>query len=402
MSAPRQPGRQKGRRRDSGFSRLGRARYQAGVNYAPRDLRTPWLDTAVRLLLLVGLLVWSLLIVWPFLSIGAWGAVLATALYPAHRALTGLLGGRRRVATALFAIIPLVLLAVPVFLLVGEISRDIRLLDALHDAGKLELPAPPDELLGFPIAGTSLHQAWQAAHDDLASALRMVGPHLAQFRGTVAQFASGLALLIVKLLFSLVVMAVFLHRAEAADRVVRALVTRAVGERADKFVSIARDTTRSVGKGIVGVALIQAALAGAGCAIAGVPASGLLTIVALIACVAQAGPLIVMGPSAIYLFATRDDITPWLFLVFTVFVGAIDNVLKPLLLGKGVDAPMLVVFLGAIGGLLSQGILGLFLGPVVLVVTYQIIERWLERAAEVLEGVREHSDLAKDPDAPSA
>lgn len=355
------------------------------MNDAPPTLRTPWLDTAVRLALLVGLLAWSLLIVWPFLSIGAWGAVLATALYPAHQALTRVLGGRRRVATVLFAVIPLVLLAVPVFLLVGEISRDIRLLDALHDAGKLELPAPPDRFLGFSIQGTGLHTAWQAAHDDLSSALRMVGPHLAEFRGVIGQFASGLALLIVKLLFSLVVMAVFLHRAETADRVVRALVARAVGERADKLVSLARDTTRSVGKGIVGVALVQAALAGAGCAVAGVPAAGLLTIVALIACVAQAGPLIVMAPASIYLFATREGIAPWLFLGFTLFVATIDNVLKPLLLGKGVDAPMLVVFLGAVGGLLSQGILGLFLGPVVLVVTYQVIERWLDLATKSVE-----------------
>lgn len=368
-----------------GFSVLGSSRYLTFVNDAPPTLRTPWLDTAVRLALLVGLMAWSLLIVWPFLSIGAWGAVLATALYPAHQALTRVLGGRRGVATALFAVIPLVLLAVPVFLLVGEISRDIRLLDALHDAGKLELPAPPDQLLGFPISGTSLHEAWQAVHDDLSSAFGMVGPHLAEFRGVVAKFASGLALLIVKLLFSLVVMAVFLHRAETAARVVRALVARAVGERADKLVSLARDTTRSVGKGIVGVALVQATLAGAGCAAAGVPAAGLLTIVALVACVAQAGPLIVMVPSLIYLFATREGITPWLFLGFTLFVATIDNVLKPLLLGKGVDAPMLVVFLGAVGGLLSQGILGLFLGPVVLVVTYQVIERWLDLATKSVE-----------------
>lgn len=334
---------------------------------------------------MVVLLVWSLLIVWPFLSIGAWGAVLATALYPAHSALTRILGGRRVVATVLFAVIPLLLLAVPVLLLVSEISRDVRLLDALYDAGKLELPAPPDQLLGISIQGTKLHAAWQAAHDDLRSLLAMVGPHLTELRGAVGKFASGLALLIMKLLFSLVVMAVFLHRAEAADRMVRALVARAVGERADKLVSLARDTTRSVGKGIVGVAFIQAGLAGAACAVAGVPAAGLLTIVALIACVAQVGPLIVMAPSLIYLFATREGIMPWLFLGFTVFVGVIDNVLKPLLLGKGVDAPMIVVFLGAIGGLLSQGILGLFLGPVVLVVTYQVIERWLDVAAGVVE-----------------
>jgi predicted PurR-regulated permease PerM len=158
---------------------------------------------------------------------------------------------------------------------------------------------------------------------------------------------------------------------------------RVAGDTGELFVELATSTTRSVSKGVLGVAMIQAILAGLGLLIVGVPGAGLWAIVALILCVIQLGPGLVLIPSVIYVFATNDTVTGVLFLIFALFVMMIDNVLKPLLLGRGVDVPMLVVVIGAIGGLLAMGVIGLFVGAIVLVLGYSSLTVWLNATTPV-------------------
>jgi predicted PurR-regulated permease PerM len=175
----------------------------------------------------------------------------------------------------------------------------------------------------------------------------------------------------------------FLANSEATGRVTRAIAKRLVGERGPEFAAVAEQTVRSVASGILGVALIQALLAGLGFLIAGVPAAGLLTLVCLIFGVIQLGVVIVLIPVVIYLFSTADMVTAVGFLIWAILVAPVDNILKPILLGRGVDVPMLVIFVGAIGGFLSAGIIGLFIGAVVLALGYKLFVAWLGQESMV-------------------
>ncbi len=168
-----------------------------------------------------------------------------------------------------------------------------------------------------------------------------------------------------------------LANSEAAGRATRAVANRLAGERGLEFASVAEQTVRSVASGILGVALIQALLAGLGFLVAGVPAAGLLTLICLVFGVIQLGVVIVLIPVVIYLFSTADMVTAVGFLIWAILVAPVDNILKPILLGRGVDVPMLIIFVGAIGGFLNAGIIGLFTGAVVLALGYKLFLAWL-------------------------
>jgi predicted PurR-regulated permease PerM len=359
------------------------------------DPSNSWWDFVIRLAVVTGLLTWTYYIVRPFIALILFGAILAVALYPAHAHIERRLGGRRKIAATASVIIVIAILAVPVVLLVDTLVRGASSLVTAYDEGTLGIPPPPDDLESWPIVG-KLDEPWQLAHDDLAAAAERYAPPLVQFRRTLVSTATGATWSVLRMTFSLIVMGVFFATADSVDRVVRTLARRVAAGAGDQLVSLSRDTIRSVARGIVGVAFIQSLLAGLGCVVVGVPGAGLWALAVLVLAVAQVGPLPVMIPIAIYVFQTEPTWVGVVFLVWTAFVGLIDNVLKPLLLGRGVEAPMLLVFIGAIGGLLFSGIVGLFIGPVVLVVSFTVVQKWMAPPKnDVAEGD------AQDPSEPA-
>jgi len=322
------------------------------------------------------LLGWSGKLLWPFLGMMVWGGVLATALHPVYARFADLLGNRRTLAAILFALIPVALLSLPTGLLLKRLAEDLVRVRAAYAEGSLHLPPAPEWLATVPIMGESLASGWKVAEQNLVGFLKAHAPEATLYLDDALRAASRVVVSIVKLLFSLVMMAAFLARAKATGETVRALIRRIATENGDSLVVLARDTTRSVARGIVGVAFIQGLLGGLGCLVAGVPGAGVWALLILVLAVAQITPMLVLLPAAIYVFNHEPSWIGVAFSVWSIVVGLIDNVLKPILLGKGVDAPMLVVFLGAIGGLLSSGVIGLFVGPVVLAVTYTLIRAW--------------------------
>jgi predicted PurR-regulated permease PerM len=215
------------------------------------------------------------------------------------------------------------------------------------------------------------------ASTNLEEALRSVAPHLKGVGTWMARGAAGAVLATLQFAVAIIIAGVLLVNTPGASRTALALGGRVAGEEGAGFVALAVGTVRSVARGIVGVALIQATLAGLGFLAVGVPAAGLLALLCLLLCVMQIGPLAILLPAVIYVFATDSTVVAVAFLVWSIFVGLIDNVLKPLLLGRGAQVPMLVVFVGAIGGFLSSGILGLFIGAVVLALGYRLFLAWL-------------------------
>lgn len=340
------------------------------------SLPSPWLDLAIRLALMAGLLAWSFVIVKPFLSPVIWGAVLAVTVYPLFQRTSAALGGRRKITATLFVLVPLFVLSAPLVALTETLVEDVLELNDAYKAGTLAVPEPNPDVGKWPVVGERVLTLWTSAHEDLPGTVEKITPQLLAFREKAVAFARGIATVLVILFFSLLVMAGFLLTADGSERTVRGLSVRIAGANGDALVALARDTTRSVAKGIVGVASIQALLAGVGCLVAGVPGAGVWAVLVLILAIAQLPTLIVLGPLAIYVFSRESVGVALAFTIWCVIVGLLDNVLKPILMGKGVEAPMLVVFLGAIGGMVASGPMGLFVGPVVLVVTFTLIQSW--------------------------
>ena len=350
-------------------------------------------EAAIRIGVIAGLIAWCFIIARPFLIPIIWGAIIAVAVFHGYEWLQTGLGGRRITAAVLITLLMLVVLVVPSVLL-GEslVSGAHKVLDSFQ-GGELHIPPPPNSVARWPLIGEPIAKAWTLASEDLKAALRQASPLFKGFGSWLMGAVGGAGLALLQFVLAIFISGAFLANSEAARRVTRAIAKRLVGERGPEFASVAEQTVRSVASGILGVALIQALLAGLGFLIAGVPAAGLLTLVCLIFAVIQLGVVIVLIPVVIYLFSTADTVTAVGFLIWAILVAPVDNILKPILLGRGVDVPMLVIFVGAIGGFLSAGIIGLFIGAVVLALGYKLFVAWLAQES-IVESAVEPSERA--------
>ena len=249
--------------------------------------------------------------------------------------------------------------------------------------------APPASVAGWPLVGEPIHQFWSQAAENLESALLDVAPQVRAAVSWVLSMAAGLGLGLLQFVFAIVIAGVLLVQDAAGRRATCAIARRLAGERGVQFAELAEATVRSVTRGILGVALIQSLLAGLGFLVVGVPAAGLWALLCLLLSVVQIGIFPVTIPILIYVFSKVEPMTFILFLVWSIFIGALDNILKPILLGRGVAVPMAVIFIGAIGGFITSGIIGLFVGSVVLVLGYKLFLAWLYEEGEdraVVEG----------------
>ncbi len=334
-------------------------------------------EAAIRIGVIAGLIAWCFLIARPFLVPIIWGAIIAVAIFHGYERLRTALGGRRITAAVLVSFLMLVLLVLPSVLLGDSLVSGARNVVNSFQSGELHIPPPPDSVASWPLIGEPIAKAWTLASQNLEEALRQASPLLKGFGAWLLGAAAGAGLALLQFVLAILIAGAFLANSEAAGRMMRAVAKRLVGERGLEFAVVAEKTVRSVASGILGVALIQALLAGLGFLVAGVPAAGLLTLVCLVFGVIQLGVVIVLIPVVIYLFSTADTVTAVGFLIWAILVAPVDNILKPILLGRGVDVPMLIIFVGAIGGFLNAGIIGLFIGAVVLALGYKLFLAWL-------------------------
>jgi predicted PurR-regulated permease PerM len=334
----------------------------------------------------VGLLViWCFKIGRPFIQIILWGIIIAVALRPTHRKIQSVLGGRGKLAAALITLFALVLVTIAGAMLSGTLVDGAKELSIKIKEGTLAVPPAPPSVKSLPIIGKPLHQVWRLASVNLAAALSRFAPQLTAFSHWLLANAASTGVGILKFIVSIFIAGIFLTKAESGYRAAKSIGTRLAGEGGGELVDLAGSTLRSVTKGIIGVAVIQSLLAGLGCLAAGVPGAGLWALLVLIVAVAQLPTLLVLGPIVIYVFSTASMVTAVLFAIWSVFVGLCDNFLKPILLGRGVQVPMVIVFIGAIGGFINSGIIGLFIGAIVFVVGYQLFLAWLYQKAAPIE-----------------
>jgi predicted PurR-regulated permease PerM len=335
------------------------------------------LEATIHIGLVVLLLLWCFRIGRPFIETIAWGIIIAVGINPAYYRLKSALGGRGRLAATLITLLALVVLLVPTFMLSGSLIDTVQEYSAKLRDGTLSIPPPSESVNSWPVIGKPLYKFWGLASANLGAALSKMTPHLKKYGVWIFSTAAGTGIGILMFVVSIIIAGVLLANGDGAYQAARAFATRLAGERGAEFVELAGATVRSVARGILGVALIQSVLAGLGCLVVGVPGAGLWALLVLLLAVVQLPTILVLGPIIVYVFSTTSTIPAVVFAIWSVLVGTSDTFLKPLLMGRGVDVPMLVIFIGAIGGFIASGIIGLFVGAIVLALGYKLFLAWL-------------------------
>ena len=344
------------------------ANYKAQVNMA--------LEAAIYIGLALLLAIACLQILRPFIPLLVWGVIIAVATYRGFRKLQNVLGGHQTLAAVVCTLILLAVLSVPTMLLATGLVDGIQSVTAHLKEGTAIVPPPPATIESWPVIGAPLKSVWGLANRDLTEAVKMFAPQIKTVLPDVLSASAGIGLVVLQLLLSILVAGVLLANAQAAHEVTCAFADRLFGARGREFQQLVGATIRSVTFGILGVALIQSVFATVGFLVVGMPAIGLWAMIFTFAAVVQAGVLVLI-PAVIYVFATASVTKAGIFLVWCIIVGLMDNILKPLLLGRGVSVPVAVVFLGAIGGFMAMGVIGLFVGAIVLSVGYKLSLAWL-------------------------
>lgn len=337
--------------------------------------------TVIRLSLVALLALWCLRIVSPFINPIIGGIVIAIAVQTPYAKITKALGGRPRIAAAVLTLIALLILIVPSIILGASLVDTAATLSGELDAKDLAVPPPPAGVADFPLVGERLYEGWFAASQNIEAALVKLAPHLKNaglwLLSTVGDLGRGL----VMLLLAILIAGVLLPFGRRGAAFARRAASSVAGRRGPELASLAASSVQSVTRGILGVAIIQSLLAGLGMLVVGVPAAGLWSLLILILAVMQLPAMIVIIPIIFYVFSTSSIAASVLFAIWGVLVGLSDNVLKPLFMGRNSSVPMLVLFMGSLGGFIASGILGLFVGAVVLSLGYTIFMAWLEGSA---------------------
>jgi predicted PurR-regulated permease PerM len=335
------------------------------------------IQLVIRLGLLALLTIWAFIVIRPFVPILAWSAVLAVAFHPLFAWLAKLLGGRPRTAAAILTIINLGIVIGPAtWLGVSAVDGVTDLAGALT-AGDLVIPSPPEQVKGWWLVGPQLYEIWSRASNNIGAVLRELAPPLKPLAGMTLALAGNAGIGTLQFLLSVFVAGLLFPYGPQFVAAGQGLLFRIMPEQSEHFLELAGATIRAVSRGVIGVAIIQSLLAGIGLKLAGVPSAGLLALVVLLLSIVQIGAAIVLLPVIIWIWMDKDVTTALLLTVFFVLVGLLDNVLKPLVMGRGLTTPTPVILVGVIGGTLAHGIIGLFIGPIILSVAWELSLEWI-------------------------
>ena len=321
---------------------------------------------------------WCYQILNPFVAPMVWAGIIAVAIKPICDWLEAKMGGRRGAAATVITLVLLSVLIIPAVQLGGGMIESAQRLSIQLEEGTLDVPAPDPKVAQWPFIGERTYKFWNMASDDIEATLQTYKPQISELSKTIATKVAGVGASLLMFIFSIIIAGVFLAGASGVESFIHRLARRMAGEKGDQFAGIASLTVRNVTQGILGVALLQAALAGLGFWMIGLPAVPLLAMLVLIMSIIQVNPILLLLPLAIYVYSFASPVVATVYLVWSIVVGLMDNVLKPLIMGKGSSVPMMVVFLGAIGGFITMGFVGLFVGAVIVVLGYVMFIEWLK------------------------
>ena len=338
------------------------------------------LDVLIRAGLVAVLVISCYHVFHPFLDLILWSLILAVTLYPLQGRLKGMLGSKEGRTATLIVVIAIGILIVPIYLLGTSIAASAEDAVATVKSGNFHIPPPDASVANWPIIGQRLYDYWVQGAADLIGLAEKFAPQLKGASLVVLSKLAGLGMGLLMFIVALIIAGVFMAYGENGHRSALQIATRISGpRRGPQIAHLCTATTRAVAQGVVGIAFIQMLLIGVGFAAMGIPGAGLLALAVLLLGIMQLPTSLITLPVIVFVFVTQGaTLATIVFAIYVFLAGLSDNVLKPLLLGRGVDVPMPVVLLGALGGMVTGGIIGLFIGPVVLAVGYQLFWQWVE------------------------
>lgn len=343
-------------------------------------LASPLLDVLIRAGLILALVLLCYKVFSPFLTLMVWALILAVTMYPLHQYLAGKIGGKQGLTATLLVIIGILLIAVPTAMLMSSLGDSVNQLINDVQNNSLKIPAPRPGVERWPIVGKEIHDVWSRAHADLPALVQSMQPKIGELAKKALGFVASIGGGLLQFIASFIIAGIIIAFGQSGSRASLAIFQRIAGNtRGGEFVRLSTATIRAVALGVIGVAFIQAVIVGVALLVAGVPWAGVLAVIVLVLGIAQVPALIVTLPAVIYIWSSGDygSAAAILYTVVLLLAGMVDNVLKPLMLGRGVDAPMPVILLGALGGMATAGILGMFVGATLLTLGYQIFMGWV-------------------------
>ena len=337
-------------------------------------------DTLIRIALIGGLALLCFQVFSPFLRLTVWSIILAVTIYPVHQWLARRIGRRQWLASLILVILGISLIVIPTWLLMNSFADSVRQFVGAVQQNTVQIPAPREGVKNWPIVGNNIYETWSKAQADLPGLVQSMQPKLGELARAALSMVASIGVGMLLFLVSFVVASIIMAYGESAERSSRAIFDRVAGStRGESLAKLSIATIRAVAQGVIGVAAIQALLIGLALLFAGIPVAGILAIIALILGIAQVPALLISLPVIVYIWASGDYSTGAAIMhtIILLLTGAADNVLKPMMLGRGVDVPMPVILFGALGGMASGGILGMFVGATALALGYEIFMHWL-------------------------
>jgi predicted PurR-regulated permease PerM len=331
--------------------------------------------------LAAGLVIYCYQVLRPFLYLMIWSVILAINLYPLQRILTAKMGGKDGRAATLIVLIAFAVLSVPVYLLAASMTESVAGAVEWVRGGTYHIPPPPESVAAWPLIGDKLYAFWQQAATDLTGLALKLAPQLKDTSLSLLGRLAGAGLGLMMFLVAMIIGGIVMAFGESGSRSALRIAERVFGPgHGANVAQLCTATIRTVAQGVIGIAFAQMLLIGLGFVLMGVPGAGLLALGVLLLGIGQLPASLITLPVIGYVFATQGaSVATIIFAIYVFVAGLIDNVLKPLLFGRGVDVPMAVILIGSLGGMATAGIIGLFIGPVILAVGYELFWRWVDQ-----------------------
>ena len=337
------------------------------------------INTITKLSAIAFVVIWCFLLLRPFIGIVLWATILAVAFYPIFQWLKNILGGRKNLAAALIAIVSIGIIIGPVGLMAKSLVENLSTLASNIDNGTLMVPPPPDNIEQIPIIGEKINNLWQLASVNLEEAFKLLAPQIRVLGGKLLGVIANVALSMLQFILSIVIAIGFILNGKKINLSLVNFLSRLTPTKGEAFAQLAFSTLSNVIRGVIGIAVIQTLMAGMGMILFGIPSAGILTLICLILTIIQIGPGIIIIGTLIYMWSNVSTLVAVLYTVWMIPTMLIDNFLKPILMARGLPIPMLVIFIGVFGGTLLHGIIGLFIGPVVLGFGYELLQVWMNQ-----------------------
>ena len=351
-----------------------------------REFTKDVIEAAIRVGLLLLLSYWCFLIIRPFIVALLWGVIIAVAVFPLFAKLKAALGDRNKLASTLYTLIALAILITPTFFASNSIIDSSAAISERHAAGTLEIPPPPEGVKDWPMIGEDLYSFWAQSSANLDLMLERYHPQIKEAGSKLVSAAASIGGGILQFVLSIIISGILVANAAGSYQVTKQVFSRLISaEHGLEYADLTKNTIRSVAQGVLGVAAIQAVLSAIGMIVMSVPGWGLWSAIILVLAIAQLPPILVLGFVMAYVFSVADTTPAVIFAIYCVIISGSDGFLKPMFLGRGMSTPMLVILLGAIGGMILSGIIGLFVGAIILALGYELFMKWLNEGQEAAE-----------------